>query len=487
MSDTPARQRPNAQNVPSSARHSRGQSTSIDWSAPPNFDEAQASTPHANLRQRLRHKISLSLPNISAEFADDIRKSIDDCQRASVLPNSRDHDTPQSRAGLSTVPEVSERSADTSLMSHLQMTLLAADKFANTSVRSLREQTSNLSLISRSSDYVAGERFADAPDMPELDERYFVDHGYSRHFAQVDDPAQAFEDADEDEARAVEMEQVLHMDTPTRAEFVISPTPSTFSDLSRWSRPSTRMTRRSTDHLLSERSSSATLAVEWPEGAVVDFSAPPPTFSESLPASLVGLALPGTGTMEGTTQQYTSHPHPPPQATDAGRSVRVMPSFESTTSSMTMTAHPPVNPRTLRAKKSTETLASTYTTDTDGTASPMPAFKPSKQELMLVQRLKARANEIGAGREKTAPAEKRNSALKPLRLVDRNSQLPLPALTEQGKGGDKIKVLGMSDPPAPTRDAKKMSATTPGKENMRGKLSKMSKGSAGTGAGVIRA
>lgn len=348
------------------SHRARGSSSSIDWT-PQSLQtmNADSSTPVASLRQRLRHKTSFSLPNISpADFAD-VRRSVLDIGRDEGI------DLPHFPHDLSPVAEESNRS-----FGSLALGVIHADKIGLDSMIS------------------------------------------------------------EDEAMANEMEQVLGMATPTRAEFVISPPPESFISRRISSRASCRsgMSYRTEDVPPvpeTHRSSSRT--------------------EDTLPSSLkaeVNFSRP-TRLQTQPSIPTMSHPHPPP--------LHNQPSFPSITSislaqrTNVTSAHPPLQARTLNNKQSNETLRSQASGLSSGDdhahrfEDAVEEYRPSRSELILVKRLKERAETTGVALKKAAPTQE--GPLRPLRLLaDRKNNrmsepLPLPSkrvsvLADINRGSD---------------------------------------------------
>lgn len=282
----------------------------------------------------------------------------------------------------------------------------------------------------------------------------------------------------EDEAMAEEMERVMAMDTPTRVEFVISPPPDSFISRQISSRASCR----------SDYSSKTTEEVPpIPDLSKVSLSTDVSTTitasSSSDPNAQVNFSRP-TRLLTQPSLHIMSHPHPPPLHVQ-----RSMPSIAaiSTAPRTNVTeAHPPLTARTLNNKQSNETLRSQISTMSSSDdhvhrfEDAVEEYRPSRSELLLVQRLKERAE---ATKSKAAPGQKARpvSGLRPLKLLsDRNdnrmsalpSTLPtnkrISVLVDQGAAGiDDPRPQKGSDASSgpPMTGAKKRSKASTGKEN----------------------
>ena len=396
----------NGRDAAGPSHRTHGSSSSIDWTpqASRTTTDADFSTPVASLRQRLRHKASFSLPNISPADFTDVRRSVLDCGRDEGV------DLPHFPHDLSPVAEESNTS-----FGSLALGVIHADRIGLDSIIS------------------------------------------------------------EDEAMANEMEQVMGMDTPTRAEFVISPPPDSFISRRMSSRASYR----------SEMSSSRTDEVVPPMPDTYKSSS---GTEDTLPSSLkaeVNFSRPTPRLHTQPSIPTMSHPHPPP--------LHNQPSFPSITSvsvaqrTNVTSAHPPLQARTLNNKQSNETLRSqaSGTSSADDHAhrfeDAVEEYRPSRSELILVKRLKERAAETT--KKPAASGAVNEGPLRPLRLLaDRQRQqnrmsepLPLPSKRVSVLADIKRGSSGMDSPdrPAPTARAQKgggrlskKSKTPSGKENV---------------------
>ena len=319
--------------------HTRASSSSIDWTPTRNTSgntSGELATP--SLRQRLRHKASFSLPNISPADFTDVRSSMDECGPEQGV------DLPHIPYNLSPVAEESDRS-----LGSLALGFLHADHIGMDSIIS------------------------------------------------------------EDEAMAQEMEQVMAMDTPTRAEFVISPPLSSYASQS--GRVSSTASNRS--------ALSYNIHEEAPP--VPDMSRY--SLDESHPlVSTANVNFSRPRRLQPQTSMPTmSHPHPPPLQHQT--SYPTIPAMTTDLKrSSVIEAHPPLNARTLNNKKSNETMhshMSSFTDESHGRYDDAEEFRPSRQELTLVKQLKERAQSAQGQHEGAKPQVIKG--LRPLQLVsDKN-------------------------------------------------------------------
>jgi hypothetical protein len=303
------------------SRHTRGSSSSIDWTPTRNTSGNTSGEPATpSLRQRLRHKASFSLPNISPADFTDVRCSMYECGREEGV------DLPHIPFNLSPVAEESDQS-----LGSLAFGFLHADRIGMDSMIS------------------------------------------------------------EDEAMAQEMEQVMAMDTPTRAEFVISPPLSSYASNS--------------GRLSSRASNRSALSYNIHE------EAPPiPDMSRySLDESHPLVSTANVNFSRPPLQHQTSYPTIAAVTTDLKRT-------------SVIEAHPPLNARTLNNKKSNETMhshMSSFTDESHGRYDDAEEFRPSRQELTLVKQLKERAQSAQGQHEGSKPQV--TKGLRPLQLVsDKN-------------------------------------------------------------------
>lgn len=375
--------------------HTRAASSSVDWT-PTRNTTGEPATP--SLRQRLRHKASFSLPNISPADFTDVRSSMYECGREEGV------DLPHIPYNLSPVAEESDRS-----LGSLALGFLHADKIGMDSIIS------------------------------------------------------------EDEAMAQEMEQVMAMDTPTRAEFVISPPLSSYASHS--GRLSSRASNRSA---LSYNIHEEVPPVPDMSRYSLDESHPlvsNDNVNYSRPRRLQPqISLP---TM--------SHPHPPPLQHQTSYPTIAAVTTDLKRSSV-IEAHPPLNARKLNNKKSNETMhshMSSFTDETHGRYDDAEEFRPSRQELTLVKQLRERA-QSAQGQHEGAKAQV-TKGLRPLQLVsDKNlnrASLPIQrgaVLKETGRLERITQLQKLSNGPKTSKRS-----VGSDKENVSNK-----KGSATSGAGI---
>jgi hypothetical protein len=412
----------------------------------------------------LRHKSSLSLPTIDTAEDDDfdgIRRSFDECGRdeagyetgMDLPPFPVDFSRPRPRE----LSPVSEKDENTTTSSLGEMAALARRAEAN-----LKSAYSPASIATAS--------------RTRLESNASADVGMTSIIS-------------EDEALAQEMELVLAMDTPTRAEFVISPPPSEFTPTSRWA--STRSSSRQSyadsttplrpqvsSNTLRSKDSSGSIASEYTYTYSITDATTDGEGGTDSPAPPVP-ELPGNFRYPTAYQPpVISHPHPPPSAAsfDAHRPVKPHPSLHS-----------------LVPRKSIETISS----QSSGEAlSPIrPEWKPSRKELELVKVLKERAGQTRkedakAKADKQEEAVKRQSqsqGLRPLQLVSDKQANRLSSGPAGGRTAkDKLPVLEDSNGASGLNGGSTKLSLGSDKENVRrAKVSKLSTAS-GTSVGGIR-
>lgn len=530
--------------------HSRGQSNSVDFGKSPDFgDLKNHSTPNENgLRQRvIQHKPSFGLPKINpSDFESDIRRSIDELHSPQVegdmgidlppFPSNLATRRAEMRAGRDLTP-VSERdeSSTTAESTRMQRTLnelggaiiaLSSPASAGDSSRVLSEKSSRMNLSDLAPIILHG------------------DGSFNHSIASIGSSIRT-----DEERLAEEMEMVMAMDTPTRAEFVISPTMSDYSTSvggrDRDSVVHRSESRASAMSLLSMNESIYTSAPPVPsthalqraasssgwtstdaDESVMDrfedaeehplptlpiWSTLPPAGFQNDPLSQVGL------NHRYSQQNISSHPHPPLQTSTS------VPNFSRPA---VTTAHPPVAIRqqmrelqkTHQASKSTETVrseksySSAYTGYTSmSEVSPQPLrvteeFTLSKHQRDMISQLKDRRQSVRPADEVELreaegldKGEKlRDKADKPLALVSEisdldNNTLPKPSNRQSQKanpakassGSNKKKVSVYRNDENGDSARKAKMSTGSGKENAR--LGKGSKVSTGSGVTGIRA
>ena len=348
-------------------------SSSVDFTSP-NFAHATASTPH--LRQRIKHKASFSLPTINPADFTDVRRSFDEC--GIDLPP-----VPEAYLELSRVSEGNESSLMRQTINEIAPAMLALAESPPGAI--LQASTSSL--------------------------------------------------RSEDEIMAEEMERVMAMDTPTRAEFVISPPPSLCG---RDSRASMRTTR-SMDQIPA--------VPIIPQTTDIDHS----DSSQFIDAEDV------THEPFQYAARPLSHPHPPP----------LPPVDFSRPNISIMRPHTPIPAAQLRSQRSSETISTIHTEH----IGPHEPFEPNRREKERVEQLKQRA-QIG----KISKRQKNTKKPSVLGLLETEENRPSPSTAEALE-------LGKAPHISTERSAKggKLSTVSngTGKENKPAKGSKMSMGSAG--------
>ena len=266
-----------------------------------------------------------------------------------------------------------------------------------------------------------------------------------------------------------EMERELSMDTPTRSDFMISPSSNIIPV---------------TEHQENGCSEIPPIYRINPEISVI-LSVTDTSSGSRPPASLDDLLL------KTNVQPLASHPHPPP----------LQPSGTAITSNLVPVPGPHSPIQGLANKKSTETMRSDMTTTTYLTASPtpLPEFRPSREELMLVKEYYSRRGQSGSGvREDPGQGDThaRNNAIvrkemRPLQLVDQNQKrksnsLPKPSDKEN------IAKLETAGPRMSMQMRKKLStspaklSTASGGVTKASKTSKTSMTSRGYGSSGLR-
>jgi hypothetical protein len=502
---------------------SHGKSSSIDYTSPSGMsfhpDSASQSTPHGHIRHRVPKG---SLPHIHAANFEDVRRSIIDVGQFDDAGETYDED--DGGVDLPPIPQnlawsrqtgytrPSESRGDKTNESIKMRRTLAEMRPAILALSTTPKSThSNTTTNTTTHSQLNLSEFGPAllnPDLVgsiSLSERSVGGEEYSR---MVD-----------------EMEQVMGMDTPTRAEFVISPPASSVEDSRPGSRASLRM-----------RSSSHSLA-----------SMPPPPVP-SISNRYSGSNGDGDGDGNTTTTSSStialadiistpkippiplfSHPHPPPIHTHTQITHQTsLPNFSRP--HHPTSAHPPVpilHPlKKKHSSSSSSTIHSDYTqseythkTSSSGDSDsgftipiPMEAFQPSKQELARVEQLRLRAQavavgvEMGKGRSKSAMGvrdevkdkEKEGAAgkkgLKPLQLVEAKKANRLSAPLPTAPVGKRVSVLqegggganGVGSKGSSNKGEKRVKGSAGDKENARPSGGKTSKASTGSGGHVIR-
>ncbi|TYJ58185.1 hypothetical protein B9479_001009 [Cryptococcus floricola] len=379
--------------------HTRSFSSSIDLSKSPEYYTAQshgqstsrvrrnasAKSNQTVREQELKEKTSFGLPKFNKEdFTEEMRKSFDELSR----PVSSGFDLPPIPATLtqqgSTVERVEERLPKESSMT-----------FSKSYVADM-----HLALELGAS--ISSQRLAAEANLPQE----------ASHMSPSQRSLASTLNTDAEDA-VEEMEAMMAMDTPTRAEFVISPPLSSYGgEDGRSSRASVRSISTTTSGTTATSASgtgySTSFAIEAPP--VPDIPSPYRHSAHTAAPSVL------------------SHPHPPPLAKSTSAST-----FGPVNNQRfsIIEPHPPV--QHLLPKSSSETLRSNWTAS-ESEASPLPKaldYKPSKQELRLVKQLNERNAERDAEKEMkeqkseptVEPAQKRKTVekrgLKPLSLVEK--------------------------------------------------------------------
>lgn len=513
--------------TPSRHGHSRAHSSSVDFSSSPDFNGALASTPHAHVRRRIKHKTSFSLPTINPADFEDVRRSFDDCGRtpprhlvARTTSGDMGIDLPPIPASyvvhnLSRVTE-EEEGNESSLMRETMNDMGRAILALSSSPARPLHPTADTSDSARS----------DLADLAPI-----ILHGQNL--------SASFSSSlrSEEGLMAEEMEHVMAMDTPTRTEFVISPRPSSYagsleprdcrgslrtvhSTASLDMAPSVPDTARTPSGWTTTTGDSTAATIDQFTDA--DETNPPfPAVDVSL--SLSELNVPTHGLSTAISMPTFAHPHPPPLVHSSS-----IPNFSrpgAAAHAPILSAHPPVpihDLKSLRARPSNDTIRSedaTHTTMTTDPSPPRPSeeFRPSRQELLRVQQLKERRavaaatmrSQSAMGHRETEELHQKDlqakpkNELRPLQLVEKNKgdnrrSMPLPATPKQltvlkevdqsanhtGSSENTAEVLGQTNKGSGGDRGKNskvsLASTGSGKENGRpGKSSKMSHGSAG--------
>ncbi|ODN75246.1 hypothetical protein L202_06438 [Cryptococcus amylolentus CBS 6039] len=396
------------QSTPHQSRHNgkhthiRSFSSSIDLSKSPEYYTAQshgqstsrvrrnasAKSNQTVREQELKEKTSFGLPKFNKEdFTEEMRKSFDELSR----PVSSGFDLPPIPATLtqqvSTVERVEERLPKESSMtfskSYMADMHLALELGASISSQSLAAEANlpqEASHMSPSQGSLASTLNTDAEDAVE------------------------------------EMEAMMAMDTPTRAEFVISPPLSSYGgEDGRSSRASVRS--------ISTTTSGTTATSASGTGYSTSFAVEAPPVPD-IPSPYRHLA-------HAAAPPVRSHPHPPPLAKSTSAST-----FGPVNNQRFSTIEPHPSVQHLLPKSSSGSLQSNWTASESEASNPTPLpkaldYKPSKQELRLVKQLNERNAERDAEKEMKGqksestvePAQKSKTVekrgLKPLTLVEK--------------------------------------------------------------------
>ncbi|WVQ83921.1 hypothetical protein IAT38_006065 [Cryptococcus sp. DSM 104549] len=461
--------------------HTRSYSSSVDFTHSPEYYTAETATSASREVRRknaeeaeerdadgqvLNHKVSFGLPRLQKEdFTEDLRKSFDELSR----PSAAEYDSaggidlppiPNNLARRSALSPVTERTedrtgSDSSMVlskSCMEDMHLALQLGASPSARSLAADPLS-------------------PPMP----------GYAYHDIPLGNSSLANSMNTDAEEAVEEMERMMAMDTPTRAEFVISPPPSSYAAAS--GRTSQASDRSATTSMSGTTTTSTCMSAVGYDGLPDD--APP---VPDLPSPYRQPAYPPA---------VLSHPHPPPLSHSASAST-----FGpiNTNRFSVQEPHPPLH--RLLPKKSTETMHSTWTASESEVSMPtppprVPEFKPSNAELRRVKELSERNADreevVEKGRSQSAMGYRKDKpnevaarkGLKPLRLVaDRQANrlsMPMPTSMTVGQKVKKFEVLLEGEAGSKVSLGAK---SAKGKENER--TGKMSSGSGVSGVRGLR-
>ena len=210
-------------------RTHRRYSSSVDFTASPDFRGALASTPHTGAARHsmLKHETTASLPDIPpADFAD-VRRSFEDCGRT-----PRKSDAPPGEALGEQEMGVDLPPIPASMYAFSRRHLSRLTERDETNESSLMRETmadmrgAILAVSSPAPSFNASVARADAtaPNRMDLaDLAPIIQQGDSL------DVSMSSSMQSEGTLMAEEMERVMEMDTPTRTEFVISPPASSYA------------------------------------------------------------------------------------------------------------------------------------------------------------------------------------------------------------------------------------------------------------------
>ncbi|WVF70442.1 hypothetical protein IAT40_005232 [Kwoniella sp. CBS 6097] len=368
--------------------HTRSYSSSIDFSRSPEYYTAETATSASReLRQRnfgsiglgrsdtvesrrtIQHKSSFGLPKLDKDdFEDDMRKSFDDLNRPdydSLMKGNNEESTHAGGVDLPPIPSsLTHRPSLSRVSEHTEEPTLSLS--ALSAQHSREHHPENSAILSQSAleDMHLALALGSSPGSSRASKS--SDNSANISFA----PSVSL-----NEEVLEEMERMMAMDTPTRAEFVISPPASSYAE-------SDGRTSRTSERTMSI-SSVSTSVTGYTVTTTVSHS------HEESPAPPVP-AVPREYRQSAYPTPISSHPHPPPLQQST---------FSNTTSQLP--PHMPINvhgphPRvqSLLPMRSTETLHSV----SSGAASAGPTPKTvehrrSRGELKLVAMLNER-NEL---------------------------------------------------------------------------------------------
>ncbi|WVQ97472.1 hypothetical protein IAU59_004586 [Kwoniella sp. CBS 9459] len=431
--------------------HTRSYSSSIDFSRSPEYYTAETATSASReLRQRnfgslglgrsetfesrrtIQHKPSFGLPKLDKDdFEHEVRKSFDDLNRPdldSITSENPQHITQSSGIDLPPIPSnLTHRPSLSRVSEHTEEPTVSLS--SSTTHRSGEHEAENSAVFSSSA--LEDMHLALALGTSPVSARAKSSLSASDNSADVSlAPSVSL-----NEEVLEEMERMMAMDTPTRAEFVISPPPSSYGE------STGGRTSRASERSISISSVSTGVTATTTTSHSHEESPAPPV--PALPQEYRQPAYP--------TQVY-SHPYPPPlhSVPSTNNHAQLPPHMPMVVSG----PHPPV--QSLLPMRSTETLHSV----SSGTASAGPTPKAvehrrSRGELKLVAMLHER-NELRSQSQpraqthvgaKTLSKDKSKSGdlatkrgLRPLSLVadkqaNRSSVTGLPAQSTRAKSG----------------------------------------------------
>ncbi|WWD21923.1 hypothetical protein CI109_106411 [Kwoniella shandongensis] len=489
--------------------HSRSYSSSIDYSRSPEFYTAE-TTCSGELRQRgvtatatastaengrrvAKPKKSFGLPQVPTEedFEHDVRKSFDEisrpghdeqdnreCEEDDVdmttetgvdlppIPTRLTHNP-----SLSRVSEVTEENTTMQFSISLLEDMHLALQLGQTPPRATNDHQTSFpsSNVNLDVDY----RTVLAPGGDESRHRSQIERGGSDASTATGEYSFAGQSINTEAEEIVEeMERMMSMDTPTRAEFVISPPPSS-STYDGPGSASGRTSRASAFASEGEREATTPTSTSftgstWTTSTATSTSTDNDNYASSSSSTLPVPELPSPYKRQpypttAPSGAPISHPHPPP---------RSFTNSSGTTTNFPLPIpvydpHPPV--QRLLPKRSTETIATTSSTsapNTPKTITARPSRVQLKQDKQLTERNGARAKSAMGLREKGKP-------LQPIRVNEANNTRSIKVsdgpLSAPIVGGKKFVVLQQDELGSKTSLTKGMG--------------KMSTGSAGAGAG----
>lgn len=470
-----------------SPRTSRLLRRSSIGSAPTQTDHpipAHTASPNAkSIRRELRHKHSFSLPLIDKASFSDLRSQVRQVGKErqhdwSIYADGYEYEYPRQVIDFSAAPaeeagvdlpafpvDYSQAPYPATPGSYLSTVGEGNETRMSTNMRSLAHLTLSAEALWESPSHAYTSPASHTYTSPASQrERLSTDSHLVGQDSFVSD----------DEAMAREMEQVLAMDTPTRAEFVISPTGSeatTVSARTSWSRMSggRPLSRASSagsgwHGVLDKKVSASTIASRRSATRSDESgSSENHTFGRSAP----GIAVPPVPelpeSMRRPMSQTFAHPFPVHNAA-ASIPLRTSASTASISTQPVPPHNRPVAPQaplhTIMPRKSAETIRSEASDQSTPPVKRQPGWRMSRQELRLVKELQERKaaaeqeererigrveKEVAAIETRarvlgippgTPPSPEKRKGLKPLRLVANRPASILLA----GAGGAKPKM-----------------------------------------------